>query len=155
MDIDLLRIAGGGGRVTSSTSADTFLWAGNVNAGQAFDQLYVYGSTGVLYAVNEIDGFTDSAGIVVGDIRTELGRIKVGGGVSYLWNDSFEPYVDAFLRHDYNFTQRAAPPVIQTIRPTFGSGLESDTTAAMHGPAHSVTTEHWVVTALSPIPSVS
>ena len=62
----------------------------------------------MLFAVNEIDGFTDSAGIVVGDIRTELGRIKAGGGVSYLWNDSFEPYVDAFLRHDYNFTRRAA-----------------------------------------------
>ena len=66
---------------------------------------YVSGRTGILYAVGEVDGFTDSASTTVGDIRSELGRITAGGRISYLLGDSFEPFVDAVYRHDYSLTE--------------------------------------------------
>ena len=104
VDIDQFSVTGGV-RVTSSTSSDRFFWATNINAGQEMGDFYVSGRAGILYAVDEVDGFTDSAGTTVGDIRSELGRITAGGGISYLWGDSFEPFVDAVYRYDYSLTE--------------------------------------------------
>ena len=107
VDIDQFRLAGAT-RITSSTSADRFFWSSNVNVGQTFGDFYINGRAGVLYAVDDTSGFTDSGGTVVGDFRSELGRISAGAGISYLWNDNFEPYVNASLRHDYEFTRSGA-----------------------------------------------
>ena len=107
VDIDQFSVAGGV-RTSSSTNSDRFFWSANVNAGQEMGDFYISGRAGVLYAVDDIDGFTDSAGTTVGDIRSELGRLTAGGGISYFWGDSFEPYVDAVYRYDYSLTESTA-----------------------------------------------
>ena len=55
VDVDQFRLAAGA-RVTSSTSADRFFWAGEVNAGQQIDDFYVSGRVNVLYAVDDMQG---------------------------------------------------------------------------------------------------
>ena len=107
VDIDQFRFNAAGARVTSTTTSDRFFWAGNVNAEQQLGDFYVSGRAGVLYAVDETDQFLDSAGNVVGTIRSELGRISAGGRIAYFWNN-FEPYFDATYRLDYEFSKSLA-----------------------------------------------
>ena len=79
VDIDQFRINAAGTRVTSTTTSDRFFWAANVNVEKQLGDLYLSGRAGLLYAVDESDQFQDSAGNLVGTIRTELGRVSAGG----------------------------------------------------------------------------
>ncbi len=100
LDIDQFRTTAAGARVTSSTDSDRAFISGNVNAAQSFGNWYVGGRVGLLYAKDDIDGFTESDTTVVADREVELGRLSVGGNVAYTWG-SFEPFASATYQYDY------------------------------------------------------
>ena len=98
----------GGARISSSTSSDRFFGRATSMPESRWATSMLALAPALLYAVDQTDGFTDSAGNVVGAVRTELGQVSVGGGIAYLFNDYFEPYVNAAYRHDYELARSAA-----------------------------------------------
>lgn len=102
LDIEQFRTNAAGARVTSSTNSDRAFISGNVSAAQSFGNWYVGGRVGLLYAKDDIDGFTESDTTAVAAREVELGRLSLGGNIAYTW-DSFEPFASATYQHDFSF----------------------------------------------------
>ena len=88
-------------RITSDTDSHRYFLSGNLIAGRSYGNWYVSGQAGLLVAREDIDGFTESNGNVVGDDRVQLGQASIGGDVAYAWG-SFEPFASAIFSHDYS-----------------------------------------------------
>ncbi len=102
VDIDQFRVVPGTTtRVTSDTDAERWFVSANLTAGDSFGNLYLSGRVGVLAAWDETEGFTESDGTSVSDLRAELGQVRVGVDAAYLWG-SFEPFVSATYELDYD-----------------------------------------------------
>ena len=99
LDIDQVRTAGGA-RITASTESDRVFFASNVSVSRRFNDLYLTGLAGLLVARDEVDGYTESDGTVVGENEVDLGQLRIGADAAYSWG-SFEPFASAIFSHDY------------------------------------------------------
>ena len=95
-----------GVRVTSSPDADRWFGMFNLNGVKTYGNWIVGARVGTLWAKNEIDGFVESDGTAVGDVRSKLGTWNIGGDVAYSFGE-FEPFVSATYEHDYSLTELA------------------------------------------------
>lgn len=94
-----------GNTISSQTDSDRWVVMTNLNAGNAFGDLYVSGQVGLQYASEEQDEFTEfnsngSVNRVVPGRGVELGRASIGGDVAYAWG-GFEPYAGAQYQVDF------------------------------------------------------
>ncbi len=89
-------------RVNSSPETDRFFFNANVNGFSYIDNWILGGRFGILYAKVETEQFTESNGSVVGERRTKLGQIRVGGDIAYNFGE-WEPYLAALYEYDFQF----------------------------------------------------
>lgn len=115
VDIDQFRTsAADGSRVTSSTDANRFFMSGNLSVGEQFGNLYASGRTGILYARDNVDGYTESGtgALTVADDDVGLGRFSIGGDLAYSW-DAFEPFANAVWQYDFEHEEIVTATVAQ------------------------------------------
>ena len=96
-----------GTRITSTPDSNRRFAQGNLNALFQFNQFLVGGRAGILWARSETDGFIESDGTVVGDTRSRVVQVHLGGDIAYPYQDSrgntWEPYVSGAYERDISF----------------------------------------------------
>ena len=91
-------------RVTSDPDTDRFFLSANLNGFSYLGNWILGGRLGFIYANSKTDGFTESNGVVIGQRRTKLGQLRVGGDIAYSIGN-WEPYVSAIYEYDYMFDE--------------------------------------------------
>lgn len=127
LDVDQFRRATAtGALVTSETDSTRWFFSGNANVGKTYGDWTLGGRVGFLVARDELDGFTESDGTVVAESTSDLGRLTVGGDLSWFW-ESFEPYLSALYEYDYErqtvVTATAPQPANDDDDFVFGLGI--------------------------------
>lgn len=129
IDIDQFRtLPNTATRVSSSTDADRLFFSGNLNASREYDNWFVTGRAGVLWASEGQEGFTESNGRVVGTQEFDIGQFRVGADAAYLTGSEWEPYGSLTLEYDYSREDIAvaagnAQPSMDRSGATLGLGM--------------------------------
>ena len=63
--------------MTSETDSDRWFFSGNLSANRDFGALYLGGRVGLLVAQDNLDGFTESNGTIIGERKTKVGRLVI------------------------------------------------------------------------------
>jgi len=96
-------------RINSSPDSSSRFMQGNLNALVPLDKFLLGGTAGILWARSETDRFTESDGTVVGESRSRVVQIHLGGDVSYSYLDhsgnSWEPFVSGTYERDISFAK--------------------------------------------------
>lgn len=89
------------GAITSSFDADRYYGSATIAGSyKVTNKVHLAPKASVLWLTEDQDGFTDSAGNVVGDTTIDLGRLSAGGTISYLAG-KVTPFVRLLGEYDF------------------------------------------------------
>ena len=91
------------GAVSGSTEAERRFAAAHLNYGQTYGNWNLAARIGVLWAKEDRDAFTDSAGAVTPESSFRVGRFRVGGEISH-YLGAWEPFLGALFSHSFQET---------------------------------------------------
>ncbi len=87
-------------RITSSTDSERWFGSANINYGLSHDHFYFEGRGGVLSANEEQDAYTESDNTPIGSSRTAVTQLQLGGLVTYVGHEQFQPFVGLTYNYD-------------------------------------------------------
>lgn len=103
LDIEQTRIQPFLGQVSSDVDGNRWYVAGNLNFYHTMGSVLVDVTTGMLFAHDKQDSFTESNGLSNPSQTAKLGRWRFGGNVAYLHRD-LELFGNAYLVYDFGRT---------------------------------------------------
>jgi len=98
------RLTPAGAKITSDVLTQRWFFSGNVNGFTSIDNWRLPGRAGALVDKGEDEQFTESNGLVVSSVMSEISQLNVGGEAAYVI-DEFEPFVGATYNYDMTKTE--------------------------------------------------
>jgi hypothetical protein len=99
-------------------SAERYFVSGHLNAVTHDDGFTFRGSFGYLYAYSHLDQYTDSLGNLVVLPGSHLSEFKLGGEVSYTFENKIEPFLSTTVEYQPTVSSTSTPVLGQTISDT-------------------------------------
>ncbi|MEM7027016.1 MAG: autotransporter domain-containing protein [Pseudomonadota bacterium] len=94
-------------RVTSSPNSDRWFGSFNLNTIHFIDNWILGGRAGMLYALSEINDYTESNGTAVAESRTKVTTISLAGDIAYSFQE-WEPFINLSYQYDVQLQEIVA-----------------------------------------------